>query len=181
MNEHDLNPCKRLTTDAIGKPGQRTFFIQGETNEETVTLIFEKIQLQSLLVTIIRFFENLHQKYPLLNQESGAFIENEMTITPPVDPLFRIGELSLIYEPSGDQVCLATKEVVFDQEDLNIGELNQDNARTINFWCTRDQLQQFANWSVELLQRGRPICPLCNQPIEPEGHLCPKKNGHKKH
>ncbi len=181
MNEHDLNPCNRLTTDAIGKPGQRTFFIQGETNEETVTLIFEKIQLQSLLVTIIRFFENLHEKYPELNEESGNFVENEMAITPPVDPLFRVGELSLVYEPTSDQVCLSAKEVIFDQEDLNFGVLNQDNAKSVNYWCTRDQLRQFANWSVELLQRGRPICPLCNQPIEPEGHLCPKKNGHKKH
>ena len=181
MNEHDLNPCIRLTTDAIGKPGQRTFFILGETNEETVTLIFEKIQLQSLLVTIIRFFENLHQKYPELNEEIGNFNENEMVITPPVDPLFRVGELSLIYEPASDQVCLAAKEVIFDQEDQNIGNLNQENARSVNYWCSRDQLRQFANWSVELLQRGRPICPLCNQPIGPEGHLCPKKNGHKKH
>ena len=25
---------------------------------------------------------------------------------------------------------------------------------------------------------GRPICPLCGSPIEPEGHMCPKSNGH---
>jgi uncharacterized repeat protein (TIGR03847 family) len=25
---------------------------------------------------------------------------------------------------------------------------------------------------------GRPICPLCGAPIGPEGHMCPKSNGH---
>ncbi len=56
MIELNLDPCTKLTTDAIGKPGQRTFFIQGETDNETITLIYEKIQLQSLIVATIRFF-----------------------------------------------------------------------------------------------------------------------------
>jgi uncharacterized repeat protein (TIGR03847 family) len=179
--ELDLNPCKRLTIDAIGKPGQRTFFIQGETEDEKVTLIFEKIQLQSLIVAIIRFFEELHQKYPDLNHEKGDFLEPSMRISPPVDPLYRIGEVNLIYQSENDQVCMATKEIVFEQNEPPTLLSEQIDARIVNFWCSRDQLSQLANWGVDLIQRGRPICPLCNEPIEPEGHLCPKKNGHKKH
>ncbi len=178
--ELDLNPCIRLTIDAIGKPGQRTFFIQGETDNETVTLIFEKIQLQSLIVAIIRFIEDLHQKHPDLDHENGEFTESTMRISPPVDPLFRIGEINLAYESEQDKVCLVTNEIIFEQNDPPMLLSEQVEARTVNFWCTRDQLSQLANWGVDLVQRGRPICPLCNEPIEPEGHLCPKKNGHKK-
>ncbi len=181
MDDLNVNPCKRLTTDAIGKPGQRTFFLQGENEDNTITLIYEKIQLQSLIVVIVRFFENLHEKYPSLPIENGNFQELEMQIIPPVDPLFRVGELSINYEQEHDQVCLIAKEIVFEQSDIDSNLDNQNYSRTVNFWCSRDQLSQFANWGVTLLQRGRPICPLCNQPMDPEGHLCPKKNGHKKH
>lgn len=181
MIEINLNPCVKLTTDAIGKPGQRTFFIQGQTNDQTVTLIYEKIQLQSLIVASVRFFEKLHEKYPQLSAEDGLFNEMDMQISPPVDPLFRVGDLNLSYDPDQDLVCLITTEIIFEQEDPETQLKAQEEARIVNFWCTRNQFSQFINWSVELIQRGRPICPLCNQPIEPEGHLCPKKNGHKKH
>lgn len=181
MIEINLDPCTKLTTDAIGKPGQRTFFIQGATENETITLIYEKIQLQSLIVAIIKFFESLHEKYPDLNQEEGKYSEQNMVIAPPLDPLFRIGDLNLIYDRDGDKVCLVVKEIIFEQEDPAAQMQAVEEARIVNFWCTREQLSRFANWGVELTQRGRPICPLCNEPIGPEGHLCPKKNGHKKH
>lgn len=180
MIELNLDPCTKLTTDAIGKPGQRTFFIQAEAENETVTLIYEKIQLQSLIVAIVRFFESLHEKYPDLNQEAGNFSEDNMSISPPVDPLFRVGDLNLTYDRDLDKVCLVVKEIIFEQEDTAAQMQAHTEARIVNFWCTREQLSQFANWGVELIQRGRQICPLCNEPIEPEGHLCPKKNGHKK-
>jgi len=180
MIEINLDPCIKFTSDAIGKPGQRTFFIQGETDSDTITLIFEKIQLQSLIVAIIRFFENLHENYPDLNHEEGKYSEPVMRITPPVDPLFRIGDLNLTFDPDQDKVCIVAKEVIFEQEDPATQMMAQEDARVVNYWCSREQLSQFLNWGVELLKRGRPICPLCNEPIEPEGHLCPKKNGHKK-
>ena len=50
----------------------------------------------------------------------------------------------------------------------------------VRYWCTRAQLLTLANWAVVVIERGRPICPQCGEPMEPEGHFCPKKNGHKK-
>lgn len=179
--EIDVNPCIKITIDAIGKPGERTFFIQGQSESETITLLFEKIQVQSLIVALLKFFENLHQKYPELEPENGVFSEENMKIIPPVDPLFRVGDLNLTYERDVDKIILVVKEILFTQDDQSLQSLSFEESRIVNFWCTRDQVSQLANWCVELVQQGRPICPLCNEPIGPEGHLCPKKNGHKKH
>jgi uncharacterized repeat protein (TIGR03847 family) len=148
MIEINLDPCINLTTDAIGKPGERTFFLQGETENETITLIYEKIQLQSLMVAIVRFFENLHEKYPELETEVGKISEQEMSIIPPVDPLFRVGDLSLTYDRNVDKVCIVVKEIIFEQEDPATQLQAQVEARVVNFWCTREQLSQFANCSV---------------------------------
>ncbi len=179
--EIDVKPCVNITIDAIGQPGQRTFFIQGKSETETITLLFEKIQVQSLVVALLKFFDNLHQEFPSLSMENDKFSAENMSIVPPVDPMFRVGDLNLIYEQDTDNVILAAKEILFTQEDQSNQPPENFESRTVNFWCTRDQISQLSNWCVELLQRGRPICPLCNEPIEPEGHLCPKKNGHKKH
>ena len=177
MSELEINPCTRFTTDAIGKPGQRTFFLRGESSKKSITLIYEKVQLQSLILEIVRFFDHLHAHFPYLSVENGSYIESQMRIEPPLDPLFRIATLKLSYKKETDLICLTVTEQLFIQEQTAEDE---EDARTVKYWCSRDQISQFLNWSMEVINRGRPICPLCSQPIEPEGHLCPKKNGHKK-
>ncbi len=99
-----------------------------------------------------------------------------MRITPPVDPLFRVGEIGLAYDIEKDLTCLIAKEIPLETETEEAAE--QDEVR---YWCTREQLKTLATWGLELAQQGRPICPLCGEPIGPSGHFCPKKNGHSKH
>ncbi len=55
-----------------------------------------------------------------------------------------------------------------------------DQAAVVRFWCTRPQARRMAHWAAEVISRGRPICPQCGEPIEADGHFCPKKNGHKR-
>ena len=40
--ELDIDPCDHITSDAIGKPGQRVFYIQAFRAEKTYTVIIEK-------------------------------------------------------------------------------------------------------------------------------------------
>ena len=48
--ELDLNPVSHITADAIGKPGERVFYLQAIQDERTITLLVEKVQIQSLAV-----------------------------------------------------------------------------------------------------------------------------------
>ena len=36
----------------------------------------------------------------------------------------------------------------------------------------------FVNRAVEVVAAGRLPCPLCGQPLDPQGHICPRRNGH---
>ncbi len=81
------------------------------------------------------------------------------------------GEIGLGYDKERDKVVLFVKEILTEEDD-------PENAAVIRFWATRAQMRQLARWGVEVVSRGRPICPQCGQPEEPEGHFCPKKNGH---
>ena len=170
--EIDLRPVTHITTDAIGQPGKRVFYLQGWQGERTVTLIIEKIQIQSLAIGLEQFLAEVSSRFPDLAEASADYEEEKMHISPPVDPLFRVGELGLGYDNENDYIVLIAKEIVPEGG-------NPDDTNVVRFWCTRSQIRAMCRWGMEIAGRGRPVCPQCGQPMDPEGYFCPKKNGHK--
>ena len=170
--EIDVDPVDHITSDAIGQPGQRIFYIHAWQDQRTVTVIIEKAQLQSLAVGIEQFLAQINTQNPNLEDASGDYIEDKMHIHPPVEPLFRVGEIGLGYDKERDLVVLFVKELLLEDAD-------PESAAVVRFWASRSQMRTLARWGMEVSQRGRPICPQCGQPMEPEGHFCPKKNGHR--
>jgi uncharacterized repeat protein (TIGR03847 family) len=43
---------------------------------------------------------------------------------------------------------------------------------------TADAARSFVARAARVVAAGRPPCPLCGQPLDPQGHLCPRRNGH---
>jgi len=170
--ELELDPVDHITTDAIGKPGQRVFYIQGQQDDQVVTLLIEKVQVQSMATGVDQFLEELNTRFESLTPASQDYDESKMHILPPVDPLFRIGEMGLAYDSERDLACLVAHEIISE-------EASEEEAGIVRFWCTRSQLRAMCAWGSELVSRGRAICPQCGEPMDPEGHFCPKKNGHK--
>ena len=171
--EMDVNPVVHITTDAIGQPGQRVFYIQAQSADNTLTVVVEKVQIQTLALGVEDFLSEVSQRYPDLAAVSPEYDEARMHIQPPVDPLFRVGELGLAYDSDSDMAVLVVREII------NAESQTQEDASVIRFWCTRSQLSAMGRWGLEVTGRGRPVCPLCGQPIEASGHFCPKRNGHK--
>jgi uncharacterized repeat protein (TIGR03847 family) len=169
--ELDIDPVSHITADAIGKPGQRVFYIQAWQDERTYTIVIEKFQLQSLAIAIEQFLAELHKQDPAMGGTSGDYTEDNMHINPPVEPIFRTGEFGLGYDKERDLVVVLAREIVTEGAD-------PEEAGVIRFWCRRDQVHSLARWGAEVSSRGRPICQQCGQPMEAEGHFCPKKNGH---
>jgi uncharacterized repeat protein (TIGR03847 family) len=172
--EMDLNPLEHVTVDAIGKPGGRVFYIQGwrASDPQPVTIIIEKVQLASLSLGMDQMLAELAKQKPELSIPVAQYDPDKMRITPPVDPLFRAGEMGLGYDADHDRIVILVREIVLEGAD-------PEEAAEVRFWCTRLQTSQLAGWSREVINRGRPLCPQCGQPMEPEGHFCPKKNGRK--
>ena len=59
--EIDVDPCDHLTADAIGKPGQRVFYLQAYQEQRTVTVIIEKAQLSSLSIGVEQFLVQIDE------------------------------------------------------------------------------------------------------------------------
>lgn len=165
-----FNPVDHITTDAIGAPGKRVFYLQALKGELTLTLLIEKFQIQSMAVGVEQFLTELADMYPDLPEASADFDENTMHIHPPVDPSFRVGELGMSYDAENDMVNLIIREMLS-------GGKKPEDAATANLYCTRAQIKALVNWGSIVIDRGRRICPYCGEPEDPSGHVCPKKNG----
>lgn len=167
--EIELLPVDHITTDAIGPKGKRVFYLQATKDDQVITLITEKFQVQSLAVGIEQFLVEVLERYPDIPDALSDYDSGSMQIHPPVDPLFRLEDVGLGYNVEDDLVVLVIHELLPDGSDQDPG--------VVRFWCTRSQLRALGHWGMEVASRGRSICPQCGQPEEPEGHFCVKKNG----
>jgi uncharacterized repeat protein (TIGR03847 family) len=170
--EYELNPVSHITTGAIGPAGKRVFYLQARSDAEVVTLIVEKAQVQSLAIGLEQYLQELRQRYPSLEEASPEFDESAMALEVPLDPAFRVAQLGLGYDESSERLVLVARE-------LQVEGADPEEAGVARFWCTRSQLWAMCRWGIEVSARGRPICGNCGEPIDPEGHFCPKRNGHK--
>ena len=57
-------------------------------------------------------------------------------------------------------------------------EEDQQEMESVSFWITVAQAEALSEESLKICAAGRPTCFLCGQPINPEGHVCPRANGH---
>ena len=114
-----LDPVDHITVDAIGKPGNRVFYIQGRQGEQVVSLIIEKIQLQSLIAGVSEFLKEVINKYPDRISTDVDLKEDAMRILAPVDPKFRVGDMGLAYDDERDLVCIIAREMDIFQNEEN--------------------------------------------------------------
>jgi uncharacterized repeat protein (TIGR03847 family) len=162
---YDLNPLTHLTVGAVGKPGNRTFYLQGRQGRTIVTLVTEKEQVNALTKGIDELLERLGTSSRTV-QVSAL----EMELSQPIEPLFRIGQLGLGYDAEQELLVLVAYELPEDE--------NAEIINAVRLWATADQMRTLARHTAGVVAAGRPICVLCGRPIDPEGHFCPKRNGH---
>jgi uncharacterized repeat protein (TIGR03847 family) len=165
----ELNPILKITADAIGAPGERVFYVQGSTETQVISLIIEKYQLQTLSIGVEQFLGDIRQRNPMLIEASDAYDEIDMKLSAPIDPLFRVSEFGLSYDPENDLIALVAREIPSQSDEQGI---------IVRFWCSRSQVRKMINHGGDVTEQGRLSCPQCAQPMDPAGHFCARKNGH---
>ncbi len=165
----DLNPATHLTVGTVGVPGQRTFYLQGGRGAQTVSLIIEKEQAVLLAGSLESFLEELERKNPQRTREAAEPMWLDMRLREPVEELFRVGNMGLGFSEESSLGVIIAYELVEEGEDANV----------VSFWVSRPQAQALIQRVGEVVKQGRPICGNCGRPIDPDGHFCPNRNGHR--
>jgi uncharacterized repeat protein (TIGR03847 family) len=55
---------------------------------------------------------------------------------------------------------------------------DDDGPDVLRVRLTADTARSFVERAARIVASGRPPCPLCGQPLDPQGHICPRRNGH---
>lgn len=174
----DLEPVERITTGAVGEPGERTFFIQARSGGRLVTIAVEKEQVELLASSILEILATVAK-------ETGEGPpEERLELETPIDPLWRAGRLSIGYSEERDLMLLELEELVpeppEEEEAEEEGEaVDAPEPARLRMWATREQMLALSRHGSAVAARGRPRCRFCGNPIETEGHTCPAMNGHR--
>ncbi|GAA5529370.1 DUF3090 domain-containing protein [Herpetosiphon gulosus] len=187
---YDLRRVSHITAAAVGQPGQRTFYLQAQKGSDLVSLITEKELVRALCLRIDDILEELDKRGVARPDASEEPTPAELLLRPPLNPFFRIAQMSLAYDPTSDLLVVEVEEfqLAADEDDEEIDPILQQHAeaeeskndpRRVRISATRAQMQALSRNAMDIITTGgRPICPQCLQPMEDEGHLCVKKNGH---
>jgi uncharacterized repeat protein (TIGR03847 family) len=176
----DLEQVDRITADAVGEPGSRTFYLQMRSGTQVVSVILEKQQLQLLASSIEELLGQLERATDVLPRVDSGLEE-------PLEPLWRVGRLSLGYHEDLDLVLLEVEEIVPEEEEEEEEEPAVAPERVldpvpepqrIRVWATREQMLTLARHAATVVAAGRPLCQFCGNPLDPAGHTCPAMNSH---
>lgn len=167
MSEFDpLDPVDVFTTGAVGQPGSRVFFLQLRSGDAQFTMKCEKQQVAAMVDHLRHVLEDLPppEDRPLV----GA-----LELLPPSSAEFVLGPIGLGYDPRADMVVLQFEEV---HEVDDEGDPVDDDHERIRVQVTRGQAAAFCDHADGVVASGRPNCRWCDQPIDPDGHPCPRMN-----
>ena len=179
----ELDPVDTLGAGAIGQPGQRTFLIQAAKSHARLTVLVEKEQVALLASEAVAFLERIADEFPEDPIEIGTELRQAAAVQEPAVPLFRARLIGLGFEPERELVLIELREHSDEDEDEDAedddGLLNgeDDDGFVARIYATRAQVRAMAARAVESVSvGGRPRCPLCEQPMDPQGHRCPRWN-----
>ena len=169
----ELDPVGRITAAAVGEPGERTFYLQARKDDVLVSLLIEKQQVALLSMHIDELLERVGPP-----EEAGAEADIEtLDLEEPITPEFRVGQIGLGYDENRDLVLVQCDELVPEEEDESV--TREDEPGRVRLWATRAQVQALARRGEQEVAAGRPICPMCGEAMDPEGHFCIRSNGHR--
>ena len=162
--EIELSQPHHVTVGYTGVPGERSFFLQVEDDDQRLTLLLEKAQVAGIAELLAQVLARIDDT-PATDWDRDA-----MALREPIEPAWRIGEIGLGVDPETERVLIELTAV-----------LGEDDPEPIiaRVAMDRDQARRLAAHAEEVVGQGRPECELCGRPTELDGsHVCPATNGH---
>jgi uncharacterized repeat protein (TIGR03847 family) len=141
-------------------------------------VVVEKEQVALLAEEAVAFLDRIGLEYPEEPGEAASLHPSAAQVTEPAVPLFRARMIGLGFEPDRKLVLLELREKADDDEDAVEAPVADDGEEgyVARIFATRAQVRAMAARGAEAVSGGRPLCQLCNFPMDPEGHICPRWN-----
>jgi uncharacterized repeat protein (TIGR03847 family) len=191
---HAFEPPERFVAGTVGEPGDRTFFLQARGGGRVVSVALEKVQVSLLAEKLEELLTEAGRRFgvDLPDAPALAMHDNEPLDTP-VDEEFRVGTLGLAFDVDSTTVVIEAIEAGEGDAEVELGadddtddddddalddDEPDDDLDRLRVRLTPEATRAFIDRARRVVNAGRPPCPLCGQPLDPAGHLCPRHNGY---
>ncbi|MDG4781258.1 DUF3090 domain-containing protein [Micromonospora sp. WMMD961] len=186
---HAFEPPERFVAGTVGPPGERAFFLQARGGGRLVSVALEKVQVSLLAEKLEELLTEAQRRFGVDLPELAPVIGDNEPLDTPVDEEFRVGTLGLAFDVDTATVvieAIAAGEVEpevelgdeDDDDDDDEDEEPDEDLDRLRVRLTPQATRQFIERARRVVNAGRPPCPLCGQPLDPAGHLCPRHNGY---
>ncbi|GAA2592194.1 DUF3090 domain-containing protein [Streptomyces axinellae] len=186
------DPPDRFIAGTVGLPGRRTFFLQASAGARTTSVALEKAQVEALAERIDELLDEVVRRSggsAPVPAVASSEVDDTDPLESPVEEEFRVGTMALAWDGEGERMVVEAQAIVELEpdadEDLADAEerLLQDDENgppMLRVRISGSMARSFAKRAMEVVNAGRPPCPLCSLPLDPEGHVCPRQNGYRR-
>ena len=182
---HGYDPPERFVTGTVGPPGQRTFFLQARSGSRITSVSLEKQQVAALSERIDQLLDEVMASdttSSVVPAVAPLGLEDADPLEQPIEEEFRAGTMTLSWDPADERVVIEvfpyTEAAVISPEQLDeetFEEPEPDEVFLVRL--PAGPARAFVKRAEQVLEAGRPSCPFCGGPIDPDGHLCVRANG----
>ena len=183
---------ERFVAGTVGDPGARTFFLQARDGTRLVSVVLEKAQVAVLAERLTALLDELGRRgleLPMSGAGTGGPSDNAPLDEPLVEA-FRAGTLTLTWDGDRERIIVEAREITVEDETegaeapgeddgpIEIADDDDDGPDLIRVVMRPATARGFADRATFVVGSGRPPCPLCGRPLDPQGHICPRRNGY---
>jgi len=174
---HEFAWPDRVVIGTIGVPGERTFYLQVRAGKQLVSIALEKQQSALLAEKIDEILDQLitleGNPFSVPTGTPIELVDNDPLEA--VEEQFRTGAMSLGWDPTTAQVIIEAFPITDVDDDVDDESVDQDGVEVPEMLLVRMPVgtaRAFTKRTREVVGAGRPLCPLCGYPVDPEGHVC---------
>jgi uncharacterized repeat protein (TIGR03847 family) len=171
----------RFIAGTIGEPGHRAFFLQARQGGAIVSVAAEKTQVAVLAANLAALLDTLAERgVDGIPADAGDRPIDDQPLGEPLVEAFRIGAMTIGWD-SARHVVVIQAAAITDDEDADDASIIDavmadddavDGPDLIRVRLTPPEIRAFVAQAARVIAGGRPLCPRCGEPLDPQGHIC---------
>src|SRR6201996_4611661 len=176
------DPPDRFVAGSVGQPGDRTFYLQATASGRVTSVVLEKFQVSLLAERIDELLDEVLRRTgeaDEIPESAPAALRDDAPLDLPLTEDFRVGAIALAWDSDGDRVVIEAQEESEEPVEPLAEDLPPDGPAVLRVRITPGAARAFAQRALAIVAAGRPPCPLCGLPLNADGHVCPRQNGHR--
>jgi uncharacterized repeat protein (TIGR03847 family) len=174
-----FDPPERFVAGTVGAPGERTFYLQATGGGRSVSVALEKVQVAVLAERLEELLGEVQRRLGVDLGEPGPELEDSAPLDAPVEEEFRVGTMGLGWDADSKSIVVELLAVTEEEVDESVVlDDTEEGPDALRVFLSPGQAKAFADRAERVVSAGRAPCPLCAEPLDPEGHVCVRLNGY---